>query len=84
RYQCPPDARAHITYGGGCVKKTGVPAHVQEGLKGLAVREFGGIEPHPSYEPLLKAGQLVRDAPSPFLLAVGGGSVRDGTKVRAA
>lgn len=84
RDQIPQDARVLITYGGGSVKKTGVLAQVQEGLKGLDVREFGGIEPNPSYETLMKAVQLVRDENITFLLAVGGGSVLDGTKFIAA
>ncbi|MEA5720385.1 iron-containing alcohol dehydrogenase, partial [Salmonella enterica subsp. enterica serovar Virginia] len=41
----------------------------------LDVREFGGTEPNPSYETLMKAVQLVRDENITFLLAVGGGSV---------
>ncbi|EHP8465635.1 iron-containing alcohol dehydrogenase [Salmonella enterica] len=84
RDQIPQDARVLITYGGGSVKKTGVLAQVQEALKGLDVREFGGIEPNPSYETLMKAVQLVRDENITFLLAVGGGSVLDGTKFIAA
>lgn len=50
-----------ITYGGGSVKR---PAYWRssEALKGLMFREFGGIEPNPSYETLMKAVQLlVRD-----------------------
>ncbi len=82
RDQIPQDARVLITYGGGSVKKTGVLAQVQEALKGLDVREFGGIEPNPSYETLMKAVQLVRDENITFLLAVGGGSVLDGTNLR--
>ncbi|EHC80245.1 putative oxidoreductase YqhD, partial [Salmonella enterica subsp. enterica serovar Montevideo str. S5-403] len=84
RDQIPQDSRVLITYGGGSVKKTGVLAQVQEALKGLDVREFGGIEPNPSYETLMKAVQLVRDENITFLLAVGGGSVLDGTKFIAA
>ncbi|EHC52281.1 putative oxidoreductase YqhD [Salmonella enterica subsp. enterica serovar Inverness str. R8-3668] len=84
RDQIPQDARVLITYGGGSVKKTGVLAQVQDALKGLDVREFGGIEPNPSYETLMKAVQLVRDENITFLLAVGGGSVLDGTKFIAA
>lgn len=84
RDQIPQDARVLITYGGGSVKKTGVLAQVQEALQGLDVREFGGIEPNPSYETLMKAVQLVRDEKITFLLAVGGGSVLDGTKFIAA
>ena len=50
RAQIPADARVLITYGGGSVKKTGVLDQVYSALDGLDVREFGGIEPNPSYE----------------------------------
>lgn len=46
--------------------------------------EFGGIEPNPSYETLMDAVQLVKKEKIDFLLAVGGGSVIDGTKFIAA
>lgn len=84
RDQIPQDARVLVTYGGGSVKKTGVLAQVQDALKGLDVLEFGGIEPNPSYETLMNAVKIVRDEKVTFLLAVGGGSVLDGTKFIAA
>lgn len=46
--------------------------------------EFGGIEPNPAYETLMNAVKLVREQKVTFLLAVGGGSVLDGTKFIAA
>ncbi|VDR24626.1 Alcohol dehydrogenase YqhD [Raoultella terrigena] len=46
--------------------------------------EFGGIEPNPSYETLMKAVKIAREQQITFLLAVGGGSVLDGTKFIAA
>lgn len=72
RAQIPQDARVLITYGGGSVKKTGVLAQVQDALKGLDVREFGGIEPNPSYETLMNAVKIAREENITFLLAVGG------------
>ena len=84
RAQVPADARILITYGGGSVKKTGVLDQVYSALEGLNVLEFGGIEPNPSYETLMKAVQIARDEKVTFLLAVGGGSVLDGTKFIAA
>lgn len=84
RAQVPADARILIAYGGGSVKKTGVLDQVYSALEGLNVLEFGGIEPNPSYETLMKAVQIVRDEKVTFLLAVGGGSVLDGTKFIAA
>ncbi|ELY9424173.1 alcohol dehydrogenase [Cronobacter dublinensis] len=80
----PADSRVLITYGGGSVKKTGVLDQVYSVLNGLDVLEFGGIEPNPSYETLMNAVELVRKEKVTFLLAVGGGSVLDGTKFIAA
>ncbi|MTH46667.1 alcohol dehydrogenase [Intestinirhabdus alba] len=84
RQQLPQDARVLITWGGGSVKKTGVLDQVYRALEGMDVREFGGIEPNPSYETLMKAVKIARDERITFLLAVGGGSVLDGTKFIAA
>ncbi len=84
REQIPADARVLITYGGGSVKKNGVLDQVYDALKGLEVHEFSGIEPNPAYETLMKAVDQVRQQKIDFLLAVGGGSVLDGTKFIAA
>ncbi|OAT14886.1 putative oxidoreductase [Buttiauxella noackiae ATCC 51607] len=84
RAQIPADARVLITYGGGSVKKNGVLDQVYAELEGLDVLEFSGIEPNPAYETLMKAVEVVRQQKVTFLLAVGGGSVLDGTKFIAA
>lgn len=82
--QIPADARILITYGGGSVKKNGVLDQVHSALAGRDVREFSGIEPNPTYETLMKAVEVVKAENIDFLLAVGGGSVVDGTKFIAA
>lgn len=82
--QIPADARILITYGGGSVKKNGVLTQVYSALAGRKLQEFGGIEPNPTYETLMKAVDIVRAEKIDFLLAVGGGSVADGTKFIAA
>lgn len=84
RNEVPENARILITYGGGSVKRTGVLDQVHAALKGLHVFEFGGIEPNPSYETLMKCVEVVHNEKIDFLLAVGGGSVIDGTKFIAA
>ena len=76
----PAKARILMTYGGGSIKHNGVYEQVREALQGFAVHEFGGIEPNPRYETLMKAVSLVKEEKLDFLLAVGGGSVLDGTK----
>ncbi|HYD96206.1 MAG TPA: iron-containing alcohol dehydrogenase [Noviherbaspirillum sp.] len=80
----PADARVLVLYGGGSIKANGVFDEVMSGLAGRTVKEFSGIEPNPSYETLMQAVELVRRENLDFLLAVGGGSVIDGTKFVAA
>ncbi len=80
----PENARVLILYGGASAEKTGTLAEVRSALGQRSVHEFGGIEPNPSYETLMRAVQLVRAEKLDFLLAVGGGSVIDGSKFVAA
>lgn len=82
--EIPADARILVTYGGGSIKTNGVYDQVKLALAGRNVTEFGGIEPNPHLETLLKAVEVVRKEGIDFLLAVGGGSVLDGTKFIAA
>lgn len=82
--EIPAGARVLITYGGGSVVKTGTLAEVKAALKDCTVFEFAGIEPNPHYETLMQAVELARREQIDFLLAVGGGSVIDGTKFIAA
>jgi NADP-dependent alcohol dehydrogenase len=80
----PEQARVLVLYGGGSIRQNGVYDEVMAALHGHAVLEFGGIEPNPTYETLMRAVELVRVERIDFLLAVGGGSVIDGTKFVAA
>jgi len=82
--EVPAGARVMLTYGGGSVKKYGVLDQVKAALSGYDLAEFGGIEPNPRYETLMKCVEQVRSDGIDFLLAVGGGSVVDGTKFIAA
>jgi len=84
RDEIPAGSRVLITYGGGSIKKNGVLDQVHAALQGFTVFEFGGIEPNPHFETLLKAAELVKKESISFILAVGGGSVIDGTKFIAA
>ncbi len=76
----PAEARVLITYGGGSAKKSGLLDKVKAALGSRAVFEFGGIEPNPHFSTLMKAAAIARKEHIDFLLAVGGGSVIDGTK----
>ena len=78
--EIPADARVLITYGGGSIKKNGVLAQVHAALENITFFEFGGIEPNPHFETLMQAVELVKQEKITYLLAVGGGSVVDGTK----
>jgi NADP-dependent alcohol dehydrogenase len=80
----PKNDRILMTYGGGSIYKNGVYEQVKEALKNFTVVEFGGIEPNPRYETLMNAVEVVKSENIDFLLAVGGGSVLDGTKFIAA
>ncbi|HQC71871.1 MAG TPA: iron-containing alcohol dehydrogenase [Candidatus Competibacteraceae bacterium] len=79
-----PEARILLTCGGGSIKHNGVYDQVLAALAGRTVLEFSGIEPNPTYETLMEAVRVVREQRIDFLLAVGGGSVIDGTKFIAA
>ena len=80
----PADKRLMITFGGGSVKRNGVYDRVVAALAGREFVEFWGIEANPSVETLRKAIALGKERKVDFLLAVGGGSVIDGTKLISA
>ncbi|QZE15160.1 iron-containing alcohol dehydrogenase [Halosquirtibacter laminarini] len=69
-----------VLYGGGSIKRNGIYDQVMDSLKNYEVIEFSGIEPNPVYETLMRAVEIIRNEKVDFLLAVGGGSVLDGTK----
>ena len=78
----PKKARILITYGGGSVKRFGTLDKVKEELlkSQRELFEFGGIEANPKFTTLMGAVEIVRKEKIDFILAVGGGSVMDGTK----
>jgi NADP-dependent alcohol dehydrogenase len=80
----PSNTKILIAYGGGSIFKNGVYEQVKAALdtQFLAneVIEFGGIEPNPRFETLMKAVEIIRTEKIGFILAVGGGSVIDGVK----
>ncbi|HHC6637598.1 TPA: iron-containing alcohol dehydrogenase [Vibrio parahaemolyticus] len=80
----PAEQRVLVIYGGGSIKKNGVYDQVAEALTGHEWSEFSGVEPNPTKETLDKAVAIVKDQNIDFILAVGGGSVIDGSKYVAA
>ena len=82
--EIPTDAKVLVLYGEGSIKKNGIYDQVKKALSTFEVVEFGGIPPNPEYEVLLKALDIIKTEKITFLLAVGGGSVIDGTKFLSA
>ncbi len=80
----PAGKKIMMTFGGGSVRKNGIYDEVVAALKGREWVEFWGIESNPAVETLREAIALGREHEVDFLLAVGGGSVIDGTKLIAA
>lgn len=76
----PANAKILLVYGGGSIFKNGVYNQVKLALKDFEIVEFGGVEPNPRFETLLKAVEIVKKEKITFILAVGGGSVIDGVK----
>ncbi len=80
----PAGKKVMLTFGGGSVRNNGVYEQVTAALEGFDTVEFWGIEPNPRVETLRKAIALGKEKGVDFLLAVGGGSVLDGTKLISA
>ncbi|WP_027109271.1 iron-containing alcohol dehydrogenase [Lacticigenium naphthae] len=78
------DKKILITYGGGSVIRFGTLDRVKEALSGYTFGEFGGIEANPTFETCMRAVDVIKKEGYDYLLAVGGGSVIDGTKFIAA
>ncbi|AUS06741.1 iron-containing alcohol dehydrogenase [Pseudotamlana carrageenivorans] len=78
--EIPNDAKVLMLYGGGSIKKNGIYDQVKAALSSFDVLEFGGIPANPEYAVLMQALKVIKDENITYLLAVGGGSVIDGTK----
>ncbi len=80
----PAGSRLLVLYGGGSIKQNGVYEQLTQALAGREWLEFPGIGANPQYDQLMEAVALVKRERIDFLLAVGGGSVVDGSKFVAA
>ena len=78
--EIPANATVLLLYGGGSIKQNGIYNQVMKALEGHTVFEFGGIPANPEYSILMQALDIIKKEKIDFLLAVGGGSVIDGTK----
>lgn len=79
----PENSKILLTYGGGSIKKNGIYDEVLRELNGYEVIPFGGIEPNPDCSTIDQAIALGKKEQVDFVLAVGGGSVVDASKVIA-
>lgn len=72
-----------LAYGGGSIKRSGLYERVMKALSGLNVVELSGIEPNPKIDSVREGQRLVKEHDVDVVLAVGGGSVIDASKVIA-
>ncbi|QSX33900.1 iron-containing alcohol dehydrogenase [Shewanella avicenniae] len=79
-----PSSRVLLMYGGQSAERNGTLAKVRQILSQCKLHEFSGIQANPDYDQLMPAVTLIRQHNIDFLLAIGGGSVIDGTKFVAA
>jgi len=82
--EIPAKAKILLLYGGGSIKTNGIYDQVMKAVSGFEVVEFPGIPANPEYSVLMKALHIIKTQKITFLLAVGGGSVIDGTKFLSA
>ncbi|MED3563231.1 iron-containing alcohol dehydrogenase [Bacillus xiapuensis] len=75
-----------LVYGGGSIKRSGLYDQVIETLKEIncEIFELPGVEPNPRISTARKGVEICKQEGIEFLLAVGGGSVIDCTKLIAA
>lgn len=75
--------RVLMVYGGGSIKKIGLYDKVIDELKksNFEIFELSGIEPNPRHTSCNKGVQICKREKIDVLLAIGGGSVIDATKV---
>lgn len=78
--------RVMLTYGGGSIIRNGVYQELRDLLEeaGKEVIEFSGIMPNPTYAKVKEGARLAKKTQVDFILAVGGGSVIDCSKVISA
>ncbi|MBF0779724.1 MULTISPECIES: iron-containing alcohol dehydrogenase [unclassified Granulicatella] len=70
-----------LVYGGGSIKQSGLYQNIQKELSHFNVFELSGVEPNPRVTTAQKGAKLIQEHNIDFVLAVGGGSVIDCTKL---
>jgi len=82
--EIPKNSKILMLYGGGSIKKNGIYDKVKKALSDYDIMEYGGIPSNPEYSILMKALKVIKEENIDYLLAIGGGSVIDGTKFLSA
>ncbi|MCY6371871.1 iron-containing alcohol dehydrogenase [Clostridium ganghwense] len=79
-------SRVLLTYGGGSIKKNGVYDKIVEILNNndIPFFELGGIDPNPRLSSVKDGIKICKENNIDFVLAIGGGSVIDCSKIIAA
>ena len=77
--------RILVVYGGGSIKKNGLYDELMDLLnkENKEVFELGGVEPNPRLSTARQGAEMCKEHNIDFILAVGGGSVLDCTKLIA-
>lgn len=70
-----------LAYGGGSIKKNGIYDKVKELLKDYNIFELPGIEPNPRIGTVRKGIEICKENKIDVILAVGGGSTIDCSKI---
>ena len=78
--------KALIVTGGGSVKRNGTFDRAVASLKAaeVAVAECSGVEPNPRITTVRRGARIARDEHCDVIIALGGGSTMDASKVMAA
>lgn len=82
--EIPENSKILMLFGSGSIKTNGIYEQISKALSEFEVVEFGGIPANPEYDVLMEALNIIKAENITFLLAVGGGSVIDGTKFLSA
>ncbi len=75
--------RVLLVYGGGSIKKSGLYDQVMTALEDFDITELNGIAPNPKIDSVRRGQALVKENDIQVILAIGGGSVIDASKVIA-
>lgn len=80
----PYGRKVLMVYGGGSIRRNGLYDQVKELLKDFEVYELPGVEPNPKIASVREGAALCKTEGIDMVLAVGGGSTIDASKVIAA